>query len=470
MMSILETIRKGKQVENRVGAFFKENKVGKILGSQGANSVKTKGIPVMQVMEYLVNLVFTKKSMYMNMRTGTNNAGFKGDTVYRFLNSYCINWVMFLLTLAMRVIKPIKVATSKERLCAIIIDDSLFSRGRSKCVELLANVHDHTAHGKAKFVRGFRMLTMGWTDGVSFIPLMFRHMSSKNKKSRYNEINPNIDKRSTGYKARLQAISTTPEVMLWMLEQAKKIGVPAKHVLFDSWFSFPSTMIDILKVGFHSVGMLKNTTKIKYLFGGEKKTLREIYAANRKRPGKARYLLSVVVQIYNDKGETKPFRLVFVRDRKNRKKWLALGSTDINLSEEAIIQLYGKRWDIEVFFKMCKSYLNLAKEFQGVSYDLITAHTAIVMTRYIILAADKRHNQDHRTITEMFHSCYDEMADVSFSRALTLVLETLHAALHECITLSEKEICAIIDAFIAGLSANFSELFSCEFNQTTQIA
>ena len=219
-------------------------------------------------------------------------------------------------------------------------------------------------------------------------------LSSKNKKGRYNEINPNIDKRSTGYKARLQAISTTTEVMLWMLKQAKKIGVPAKHVLFDSWFSFPSTMIDILKVGFHSVGMLKNTTKIKYLFGGEKKTLREIYAANRKRPGKARYLLSVVVQIYNDKGETKPFRLVFVRDRKNRKKWLALGSTDINLSEEAIIQLYGKRWDIEVFFKMCKSYLNLAKEFQGVSYDLITAHTAIVMTRYIILAADKRHNHE----------------------------------------------------------------------------
>jgi hypothetical protein len=377
---------------------------------------------------------------------------------------------MYLLKLAIAVIKPIKIATSDERLCALVIDDSLFSRSRSKCVELLANVHDHASHGKKKFVRGFRMLTMGWTDGVSFIPLMFRHMSSKNKKSRYNEINHKIDKRSTGYKARLQAISTAPEVMLWMLRQAKKAGVPAKHVLFDSWFSYPSTMIAIFKEGFYSVGMLKNTKTIKYLLGDTKKTLREIYASSRKRPGKSRYLLSIVVQIYDKEGETMPFRLVYVRDRKNRKKWLALGTTDMSMSEEDIIRLYGKRWDIEVFFKMCKSYLNLGKEFQGVSYDLVTAHTAIVMTRYIILAADKRHNEDNRTMTELFHSCYDEIDDISFNRALSLVLETLHVALHECISLSEEDVCAIIDAFIVGISSRLMCLFEDRINQKLLVA
>ena len=459
MISIHETVRKEKQTKDTVKGFFKSYNVGNILGSQGAYNVKTKGIPVMQVMLYLVSLVFTKKSMYMNMRNGTNFPGFKGDAVYRLLNASCINWAMYLLKLAIAVIKPIKIATCDERLCALVVDDSLFSRGRSKCVELLANVHDHASHVKKKFVRGFRMLAMGWTDGVSFIPLMFRHMSSKNKKSRYNEINPNIDKRSIGYKARLQAISTAPEVMLWMLRQAKKAGVPAKHVLFDSWFTYPATMISILKEGFYSAGMLKNTKTIKYFFGVTKKTLREIYAVSRKRPGKSKYLLSVIVKIYNDEGETKPFRTVHARDRKNRKKWLALGTTDMSLSEEDIIQLYGKRWDIEVFFKMCKSYLNLAKEFQGISYDLITAHTAIVMTRYIILAADKRHSEDNRTMTELFHSCYDEIPDISFTRALSLILETLHVALHECIFLSEKEIYAIIDAFIASFSTRFEFLY-----------
>ena len=178
MISILETVRNGKQVESSIKGFFKTNKVGKLLGSQGAYNAKTRGIPVIEIMLYLVNLVFTKKSMYMNMQNGTNLPGFKGDTVYRFLNLTCINWAMFLVKLAMSVIKPIKIATGEDRLCALVADDSMFSRGRSKCVELLANVYDHASRGK-KYVRGFRMLTLGWTDGVSFIPLMFRHMNDQ---------------------------------------------------------------------------------------------------------------------------------------------------------------------------------------------------------------------------------------------------------------------------------------------------
>lgn len=56
---------------------------------------------------------------------------------------------------------------------------------------------------------------------------------------------------------------------------------------------------------------------------------------------------------------------------------------DLALTEEEIIVIYGKRWSIEVFFKVCKSYIKLGKEFQGISYDATTAHTPIVMIRYI---------------------------------------------------------------------------------------
>ena len=34
-----------------------------------------------------------------------------------------------------------------------------------------------------------------------------------------------------------------------------------------------------------------------------------------------------------------------------------------NLDENEIIRIYGKRWDIEVFLKVCKSHLNLSREF-----------------------------------------------------------------------------------------------------------
>jgi IS4 transposase len=63
-----------------------------------------------------------------------------------------------------------------------------------------------------------------------------------------------------------------------------------------------------------------------------------------------------------------------------------------------VIRIYGKRWNIEVFFKMSKSYLRLAQEFQGRSYDSMVAHTAIVFIRYIMLVLESRNGEDPRTI------------------------------------------------------------------------
>ena len=47
-------------------------------------------------------------------------------------------------------------------------------------------------------------------------------------------------------------------------------------------------------------------------------------------------------------------RLVFVRNRNHRKDWLVLVTTDMSLTAEEVIRIYGKRWGIEVFFKVCK--------------------------------------------------------------------------------------------------------------------
>ncbi|MFT5875643.1 MAG: hypothetical protein ACI8WT_004637 [Clostridium sp.] len=42
-------------------------------------------------------------------------------------------------------------------------------------------------------------------------------------------------------------------------------------------------------------------------------------------------------------------RLIFVRDRNNKKKWIGFICTDLSLTEEQIIALYRKRWDIVIF-------------------------------------------------------------------------------------------------------------------------
>ena len=91
--------------------------------------------------------------------------------------------------------------------------------------------------------------------------------------------------------------------------------------------------------------------------------IKTIYKRSRKRPGRSKYLLSVAVDVVSFDGNgrkiTVPAKIVCVRNRNKKKDWLAIICTNIELSETEIIRIYGKRWDIEVFFKSCKSMLKL---------------------------------------------------------------------------------------------------------------
>jgi IS4 transposase len=68
------------------------------------------------------------------------------------------------------------------------------------------------------------------------------------------------------------------------------------------------------------------------------------------------------------------------------KDWLVLVSTKTQLANEEIVRLYGRRWDIEVFFKIAKQHLKLVKEIQTRDFDTLVAHTSIVFMRSQFMA------------------------------------------------------------------------------------
>lgn len=103
--------------------------------------------------------------------------------------------------------------------------------------------------------------------------------------------------------------------------------------------------------------MAKKSSKVHYAFNGKKQSVKDIYKSCKKRRGRSRYLLSVEIEVKKD-NQSIPARLVFVRNRNNRKDWLVLISTDMSLNEDEIIQTYGKRWDIEVFSKYASLILS----------------------------------------------------------------------------------------------------------------
>ena len=150
--------------------------------------------------------------------------------------------------------------------------------------------------------------------------------------------------------------------------------------------------------------------------------------------------------------------MVYVRNRNNRKDYLCLLSTDLSLEENEITRLYGKRWDIEVFFKVCKSYLKLSKECHSLSYDAMTAHTAVVFTRYMMLSLESRESNDIRSLGELFVYISDEMADITWLQALQMLLQLFRSTLSETAELTEEKINELVDNFLDTLPSLLKSL------------
>lgn len=441
------------ECEGRISNFLKKYGIGKLLLKCGAG--KEKGISVVALFRYLMCLMFSDRSMYMQIATGRFTEGYSKNTVYRFLNSCKTNWERFTVLLSERIINGfLRPLTEEDREDVFIFDDSTYKKTGYKHTELVARVFDHVS---MKFIKGFRMLTLGWSDGNSFIPVTHRLMSSSNDKNMLG-VEKVFDKRSIAHKRREQARMKATDVMIDMLKMALKTGHRAKYVLFDSWFSNPKEIIRIKnECGLDTIAMIKKSSKINYIFDGKKLNIKQIFNKCKKRPGRSKYLLSVMVTVTakdeNEKDVSIPARIVCVRNRSNKKDWLAMICTNKDLSEKEIIRIYGKRWDIEVFFKTCKSMLKLETGCRSLSYDAMTAYVSIVFTRYMLISVEKRINEDDRTAGELFLLMCDELQDITFSHSMSIIVQAFLDSAMELLRLTSEQLSELLDRFYYRLPA-----------------
>ncbi len=364
------------QLPKDICIVMKELKVLKHLRDAGIK--KSVGFSCSYLFQLILCLVFERKNWFRIQQSNRSEGLPSKDAVYRFLNQPTYSWRRFLLFLSAYTIQKVARLTSHQRPKVLIVDDSPYERNRSKSVELLARCHDHSSE-KKRFYKGFRMLTMAWSDGATLIPVDFSLLSSM--KSRINDIATHIDKRCNGYKRRKDALRSAPEQIPEMIHRALNQGIEASYVLMDSWFTHPPLIKAITEQGLDVIGMVKRL-KQQYWVNGQKVDLKRLYQLATPSHGKKGFLRSI--QTVQANGV--PVKIVFVRNRNKKSEWLAILSTDVKLNEEEIIRIYGIRWDIEAFFKTIKSFLNLGKEFQSRSYDALISHTTIVFVRYIILS------------------------------------------------------------------------------------
>ena len=87
----------------------------------------------------------------------------------------------------------------------------------------------------------------------------------------------------------------------------------------------------------------------------------------------------------------------------------------------------------------------------SLSYDALTAHVAIVLTRYMLIAMAQRQNEDQRTLGELFFFLVDEIADITFSRSLGILMDTLMVSLQVILKQNDEQLTAFTADFEARL-------------------
>ena len=446
-MSILpENLENERTLFPMFSSFFKEFKLNQLF--RKCHIYKEKGIPVKEVFHMIFLLAFTGKSFSSFLHSRNNSLQGKKDTVYRFLQQTSGSWRKLLFLLSAKVVTEALLPFAHLARYTWVVDDSPYERPRSSKVEGLSRFFDHST---GRFSRGFRMLTLGLTDGATFIPFSFSLLSSHHQKNQLCPMDVSLDGRRRSAYLRKESQEKAPEVLLKLLDGALKYCPLVHTILFDSWFSFPTLIRKCADRGLSVVCMLKNTPKIYFSFGGKALSLSSLFNRIQKRPH-GNIIGSAVVNL-NLTGKPLLARIILVRNEKQKSQWLALLSTDLSLSEDEIITLYGKRWDIEVFFKMVKSFLKLTREFQVRSYDALVTHTSIVFIRYIMLAVVARRNTDPRTFGELFYACYDEIQDITLMEALALLLELLKSTMKNFLVLSEDKVKELLFYFVNSLPA-----------------
>lgn len=365
--------------------------------SNSISELKRKGYSFEWTMTILLSMPFIGSRTVNSMLNGYVKHHIEAgkDTFYRLKNHSQICWRLLLWLFASKFVSLTnkKLKQDNEPKC-MIFDDTLLEK-TGKHIEKVSRIFDHvTKH----YVLGFKLLLMGYWDGVSFIPVDFsiHRERGKNKDKPFGLKNKELKKQSSkerekntsAYERACEADESKINCAIKMFKRAVSLGFVVDYVLVDSWFTCDALIDAVLKVKKHTIhliGMYK-IVKTKFRFKEKELTYNQVrnILGKPKRCRKLKlYYLEAEVE-YNGR----LIKLFFSKKGTNG-KWKVFVCTNIRLSFIKMLEIYQIRWTIEVFFKESKQLLGLGK-CQSNDFDAQIADATITMIQHILLTLRHR--------------------------------------------------------------------------------
>lgn len=393
--------------------------------------VKTKGFSISSLFLMLIMFRLRGRSIWSMQKIRTNGTDVYDDnTFYRLMNNSLINWRKLLMSFSKQFLR---IATEKGEKsngvkCLIIDDTDIEKTG--KTIEFIGRIFNHVTR---KSILGFKMLTLGFWDGKSFIGVDFSLHREKGKNGNYGmkkkELNAQFSKKrkkSTPAYTRVQELDMNKNhVAISMVKRAVKNGLLASYVLMDSWFvnDYVIKSIRRIKGGImHVLGMCKLDSR-KFEVNRKEMNSHQIISCHSRKKHKysRKHKSHYFVVLANYKGE--PVKLFYLKYGRS-KNWTLLLSTNLSIKFTEAIELYQIRWTIEVFFKECKQYFGLGSS-QNTDFDGQIADATLTLVTHTILTLYKRFSA-YETMGELFRETQQYLLEMTlWERILKVFLKML---------------------------------------------
>jgi len=391
-----------------------------------SNFSKKEGAEVHMVVLHFVYMLVMNKKIF-TFRNQSNDS-FKKDVYYRLLANSSYNWRSLLSLSSLKILSLLHKIQDSKAIKVFIIDDTVEDKVGKNIEGSCDSIYSNKEKRK---IRGLNIVSLNYSDGFSNFMLDFAIAMNKYARVAIDDFTNKVDHRSNAHKRRLETMKGKLQIAIDILKRAVNSGIYADYLLVDSWYSKPIFIKEMNELGLRVISRMTNNNKI-WNFLGKEKTLESIYNKFKElktaKPGKygkkIKFTYFSAVVEHKTAGKLK---IVFI---KTKEKLIPIVSTDLKISDEEIIEIYKRRWDIEQGYKELREHFGFGKEENRI-YEALIARITLSMFTYNIVSYINRISNEPKTIGGLFKDLECEL------HTLAIAMQTFIAILDEIAKIEE---------------------------------
>ena len=403
------------QLNNPLVKVLKEIRIERLL--KKSRFIKKEGAPLSTILLHFISMIVMNRNIASFVKYSSHS--FKKDTYYRMLASSSYQWQKLLLQSAVALISKVKALHRGKKTQVLILDDTVESK-RGKYIE---GVCDRLFSNKeGRLIRGLNMVSLSYNDGYSNFILDFALKFNANLRISIEEFKHRFYHSSEAHKRKQEGLQSKLEIAVSMVQRALKAGIRADYLLIDSWYSKPVFIKQIKEMKLDIITRIANNPKIWNFKDNKRKTLDRIHAilvkTTRRKRGhynSIQYTYCSTILKHHTAGRVK---IVFLKTKNNL---VPLLSTDITLTDERIIDIYKRRWNIEQGYKELREYFGFGKEENRI-YEALIARITLSLFSYNIVSYLNRIDNEPQTLGGLFRDLECELDALAISMEIFIKL------------------------------------------------